>query len=96
MNASVGDQTVLKPAEHCVVRKQVDQVLLYNSATDELHLLSPSAFYVFALCDGVRTVADIVGDVAVQVEESQSVAQQRVAAFLASLVQRKLLAVCAP
>lgn len=44
-----------------VVRKDRDnQYLIYNSHTDELHLLKPLAHEIFALCDGTRPVSEIL------------------------------------
>jgi hypothetical protein len=57
----------------CVVREQQDEYLVYNPRTDELHLISPLGRYVYLLCDGLRTAAQIQallpGPVAVAVPE---------------------------
>ena len=50
---------VLCPTRWCVVREQRDEFLIYNPRTDELHLISPLAHYLYLLCDGLRTVAEI-------------------------------------
>jgi len=43
---------IYSPATRCVVRRQEEQYLIYNTETDELHLLSPIGFYLYSLCDG--------------------------------------------
>ena len=55
----VSGDTVLGPTTWCVVREQHDEYLVYNSRTDELHLISPQARYMYLLCDGLRTVSEI-------------------------------------
>lgn len=58
-NTQVSPETVLCPTTWCVVREQRDEYLVYNSRTDELHLISPLGHYLYLLCDGLRTVAEI-------------------------------------
>jgi hypothetical protein len=51
--------TVLCPTTWCVVREQREEFLVYNPRTDELHLISPFGHYLYRLCDGLRSVAEI-------------------------------------
>lgn len=54
-------ETLPRPVSGIVVRKDRDnQFLLYNSHTDELHLLKPLAHEIFALCDGTKSVSEIL------------------------------------
>ena len=76
--------TVLVPTSWCVVREQRDEYLVYNSRTDELHLISPMGRYLYMLCDGLRTVAEIQALV-------QPAAGAAVSEFLAKLAARGLV-----
>lgn len=78
---SLAADLVLGPTTWCVLRQQVGEYLVYNSRTDELHLISPLGHYLYLLCDGLRTVAEI----------QQLVPGDDVAGFLADLVARGML-----
>lgn len=84
--AAVGPATVLCPTTWCVVREQRDEYLVYNSRTDELHLLSPLGRYLYVLCDGLRGVAEIQAMLGPD-------AAAAVPGFLAKLVARGVLEV---
>jgi hypothetical protein len=58
-DTAINPDTVLSPTTWCVVREQRAEYLVYNSRTDELHLISPMGRYLYLLCDGLRTVAEI-------------------------------------
>lgn len=77
--------SVLSATAWCVLRKQPNEYLAYNSHTDELHLLSPSAYYIYLLCDGLNTVQDIQGMM-------PAATRHAVRPLLAGLVRRGLLA----
>lgn len=77
--------TVLRHVPTCVVRPQKARFLIYNSSTDELHLLSPAAHYVYQLCDGMRSVEEL------QSMLSQAFDEQSLGAFLSSLLARQIL-----
>ena len=57
--APVTRDTVLQSTSWCVVRPQKDQHLVYNSRTDEMHLVPETGFLVYQLCDGLRTIGEI-------------------------------------
>ena len=59
MQQSITNQTILVPAPRCVVRAQEVGHLIYNPQTDELHILAPTAFVAFQMCDGLNTVGEI-------------------------------------
>jgi hypothetical protein len=77
--------TVLRHQSACVIRPQKARYLVYNSTTDELHLLSPAAHYVYQLCDGMRSVGEI------QYLLSQAFDEESLGSFLSGLVARQLL-----
>jgi hypothetical protein len=76
--------TVLRTTAWCVVREQREEYLVYNSRTDELHLISPLGHYLYLLCDGLRTV----GEVQALFEPATASA---IPGFLATLVARGVL-----
>lgn len=49
-------------ADPCVTTEELDgELVLYSEASEEIHCLNLSASLVWALCDGKRTVSEIVG-----------------------------------
>lgn len=89
VDSAITADTVLCPTTWCVVREQFTEYLIYNSRTDELHLISPLGRYLYLLCDGLRTVAEIQGSL-------DPVRGARVFEFLAKLVSRGLVEPVAP
>jgi len=79
--STVAADQVLGPTPWCVLRQQVGEYLVYNSRTDELHLISPLGHYLYLLCDGLRTVAEI----------QELVPRDDVAGYLADLADRGIL-----
>jgi len=59
MHAQLRDDAVFILSSTCSVRPQEQQVVIYNSKTDELHLVPLPAYYLVQLCDGLNTVADL-------------------------------------
>jgi hypothetical protein len=87
----VAPQSVLLPTPWCVIREQESSHLLYNPRTDELHLIPPTGFYAYRLCDGVRTVSEVTAEVAAACGVEVGEVSHRVGAFLADLLARGLL-----
>jgi len=87
----IDGRTVLRPAIRCIVREQVDQYLLYNARTDELHLLEPTGFYAYCLVDGSRTVAEVEALLGDSIDAEPSVLQAAARSFFRDLVDRRLL-----
>ena len=88
----VGPRAVLRPVRRCVVREQVDQFLVYNADTDEMHLVPPLGMHAYWLCDGTR----VAEDVALLLADAAGRALDReladgVYVFLNALVARRLL-----
>lgn len=73
----------------CIVREQERGHLLYNPRTDELHLLQPTGYYIYRLCDGLRTVAEVAQELARATGGTEVTGPT--AHFLAALVERGLL-----
>jgi Coenzyme PQQ synthesis protein D (PqqD) len=89
---SLAPSTVLESTAWCVCRPQQDRYLIYNSRTDELHLVTPFGFYLYRLCDGMNTITEIQQYVA-DLTDDPEVAPARMAAFLGDLVDRGILEV---
>lgn len=93
IDARISPSTVLKPCKRCVVRQHVDRTVLYNPTTDELHLVLPTGLFVFRLCNGLRSVGEIVDFVGRPIANDRGEARERVIEFLGQLVDRGLLEV---
>jgi hypothetical protein len=91
MNAELAGDTVLQPTPWCTVREQEERYLVYNPRTDELHLVPPTGFYVFSICDGLNTVDEIQFRLEQALAGDPAAVRQRLHAFLAGLVQRGIL-----
>lgn len=59
MDQALPAPIVLTPTRWCVVRKQKERYLIYNSRTDEMHLIPPIGYYVYQMCDGINTLGAI-------------------------------------
>ncbi|BCJ56074.1 hypothetical protein Asp14428_75490 [Actinoplanes sp. NBRC 14428] len=81
MTATIAAGLTLTHTPWCVLRQQVAEYLVYNSRTDELHLIGPLGHYLYLLCDGLRTVAEL----------QDLVPGTDVAGFLDDLVARGIL-----
>ena len=55
----ISSETILQPSTLCVARPQKGGYLFYHYRTDELHLVPPEGYYVYQLCDGLRSVGEI-------------------------------------
>lgn len=91
MNTALRESAILRPTTWCVVRKQKQQYLIYNSRTDEMHLVPPSGFYVYQLCDGLRNVENICRHLTAAMEESHEVVRAKLDDFLNMLLTRGVL-----
>jgi hypothetical protein len=85
--------TVLRQTDWCVVRPQEEQHVIYNSRTDELHLVSPEGYYVYQWCDGLQTLREIQTMLRGATGEDAGVVRTRLYAFLDRLIQRGILEV---
>jgi hypothetical protein len=91
MMPTLTDETVLVRTPHCVVREQEDRYVVYNSRTDELHLIPPLGHYLYRLCDGVHDVGAICRAFAAGASDGGAEARQRIVAYLEALVTRGVL-----
>jgi hypothetical protein len=93
MPDTIAGNTTLRISERCVMRPQEEQYLFYHSRTDELHLVSPSGFYLVHLCNGLRTVAEIEALLAEALSDDRHSVAQKVRPFLQGMVTRGVLEV---
>ena len=93
MDGVLTDETVLLPTTWCVVREQGEEFLIYNRKTDELHLLPPTGYFAFRLCDGVNTVADIEQQLASALSDCTSNLRSVLHDFLDKLIARGIVEV---
>jgi hypothetical protein len=89
MTIDLSVNSVLAPTPWCVVRGQEEGHLIYNPRTDELHLLRPSSFCVYQLCDGLRSVGSVCD--AFAGERPSTDVDRAVTGLLDKLVSRGLL-----
>jgi len=93
MFSTIPDEAMLQQTSWCTVREQEERYLIYNPQTDELHLIPPSGFYTYKLCDGSRTVGDVRAVLVDQLLDDPSQIQGRLHRFLADLIERGILEV---
>jgi Coenzyme PQQ synthesis protein D (PqqD) len=93
MIPTIPGEAVLKQTSWCTVREQEDRYLVYNPQTDELHLIPPTGFYTYALCDGARTVGEVQAVLADQIPADRARLQSCLHRFLADLIARGILEV---
>src|SRR6266545_4976859 len=84
---------VLVHTPHCTVRAQREQHLVYNSRSDELHLIPPTGIYVYELCDGLATVGDIEAALALATGRDSGEIRPDLTRYLSMLIARGLLAI---
>jgi Coenzyme PQQ synthesis protein D (PqqD) len=83
--------TVLSATGWCVLRKQKERYLVYNSHTDELHLIPPTGYCVYQMCDGLNTVGDIRRLLAEATGQDEADLQTLTDSFLCQLLDRGIL-----
>jgi hypothetical protein len=88
---SIAGDTVFDRTDWVVVRPQRSNYLLYNSRTDEMHLVPPTGHVVYALCDGFNSVETIVRQLVEAIGDDPIVVRERLIDFLADLQSRGLV-----
>jgi hypothetical protein len=91
MNSILNPDTILSLNPHCSVRAQEKQVVIYNSKTDELHLVPLPAFYIVQLCDGLNSVAKLEQYCSEASGSEILCLQPELGAFLSKLIERGVL-----
>jgi hypothetical protein len=89
----LADDHRLRVAKCCTIRMQVDHCLIYNTHTDELHVIPLPAAEVLKLCDGTRTVRAIADAVTAAAGVAPGEARSRMDEFAYELVKRGILTI---
>lgn len=82
-----------RPASGCAIEVMGDEVVVYNPASDHVHYLSDTAAVIWQLCDGTRTVDEIVELLRGAYPDSIDEISQDVNTTIASMLESELLAV---
>lgn len=82
------DTITYRFATRCVVRKQEEKYLIYNTESDEMHLLSPLSYYLCSLCDGLSPLNEVQEIFSVIVRHEADGLKTPVADFLNQLLAR--------
>lgn len=93
MNNGALQKMIVQPTNWCIIRQQEEEYLLYNSKTDELHLLSPMAFYVYQLCDGATPMDEIQEILSVIFRQNKETLNTNFAEFIHKLIARGIIVV---
>lgn len=91
MNISCARNPIPQSTNSCVIRRQKEGYLFYNSRTDELHLMPSTGFLVYQLCDGLRTTSEIEQWLAEAIPSNRQAIREPVQQFLEALVARGIL-----
>ncbi len=69
------------------------EVTVYEDRSDKVHILNASASVIWQLCDGDRTVQQVIEDVAAVYEKSEGELSETVTRLIADLVSQRLIEV---
>ena len=84
-------ETILRPAAEVKFRDLGDEFLFYDSRGDRLHVLNTSARAIFLLCDGSRTVDEVVDAFASQYEVDDGTARADTQQVIEELLELGIL-----
>lgn len=93
------DDDILAIARSTVIRQEeeANRILLFNSLSDEMHLIPKQALQVLRLCRGALTVSQVEQGLTFGSDRSvENEERTHVRWFLQELVDRKLLEVIVP
>ena len=89
--STLRDDAILVGTPHCVVREQEDRYMVYNSRTDELHLVPKLGHYIYNLCDDLRDVGSICSAFSTGAPDQGGAARASITAYLEAMVERGIL-----
>ena len=93
VDIALARDAIPQPTGCCVVRRQKEGYLFYNSQTDELHIVPSTGFFVYQLCDGLRTAGEIEQWLAEAIPGDRETVREALGRFLDALVSRGILEV---
>ncbi|MDI6691117.1 MAG: PqqD family protein [Candidatus Bathyarchaeota archaeon] len=68
-----------------------NQFLVYNPASDMLHMFRPLGMRILILCDGNRTIEQIIQTIAEETKLPLDNVRERIVKFIFELEQKKLV-----
>ena len=80
-----------RPVREDLGRDLGDELLFYDPAGDRLHVLNATARAVYLLCDGRRSVADVVATFASRYALDEETARRDVAEVLERMIELHLI-----
>lgn len=83
----IDDNSIAVVSPDVIVRPDAQGILLFQVRTDEMHFVTPSAHLIWSLCDGNRTVGELLDEVTHDNDEQR----MAVRALLDSLATRSLI-----
>lgn len=83
--------TILQPTEWSIARPQRNGCLLYNSRTDEMHLVPSTGALAVQLCDGLRTIQEIEDELLIPLGGDRRAISTALAGFFYMLLARGIL-----
>ena len=86
-------ESILTQSPYCTVREQELQYLIYNTHSDEMHLISPVGHYIYQLCNGINSVEEISGRFSSSAENNSNLNSEHdpVVQYLKHIFQRGLV-----
>ncbi len=93
MRHALSGDTILQASALCVARPQKEQYLFYHYRTDELHLVSPEGYYLYQLCDGLRSVQEVEDLFVAKSKSDAAGTASSIRTFFEELVARGILEV---
>jgi hypothetical protein len=78
-------------AAGCHLRELPNETVVYDPATHEVCVLSPVAAFIFGLCDGGHTVADILARLAARYDAPGDVLERDLGRTLRELAAKRLI-----
>lgn len=89
----IGDQTRPRSANGAYVRDLQGERIVYDPATHEVVVLNETAAFIWGLCDGTRSVAEILAALRQRYEAPEERLRSDLLAVLADLCARRLVSV---
>ncbi|HKQ61884.1 MAG TPA: PqqD family protein [Candidatus Polarisedimenticolaceae bacterium] len=81
----------LRPTEGLMGKDLGDEYLFYDSRTDKVHVLNETARQLYLLCDGTRSVGEVVREFAATYRIDERTAQEDACAAIEQLLELGVL-----
>jgi len=87
----VSETFLPQQGQHVMEYEVEGEVALYDPRRDQVHILNSTAGVVWRLCDGSRTIEQLVEDVAILFDTEFSMVEEDVKKLLEQLQQSRLV-----